>query len=250
MDSGGYKLEKWLQQQSFCKPHTIIIGGATIERLKQEAIDVIQKIRDDWPEDPRNIIICLAAGICDLTEKNKNQLAYTKSKEEQIKTKISNFVTYFEHLYHIQTIITTIPTAKMNKYNAFKSAYPILRSAEEQHQLNRDINNINRQIRFINQVNNTETPKWDELLSKTVTKTRGKYKKNTTAVQMRNNHHLYDGVHPTDKLAKAWYNILTRTLKKEVHGDEEMSAGESDDDDDNNMQQLEEDREWDFKRRF
>lgn len=265
-DSRGRKLEQYILKYRPFPEHwkitLAVVPGATLSTIKDAIMEKLTK--PEWGghfESSTDLSVVIAAGICNLTEKQKHtegvELCYLgENKVDKCISEISTIQKEFMDTCQLKPKFVTIAPVSLAKYQAFSQEHHQLNQSRFTHEelqsqqkhLEQDIREINETICFINSCNNFRTVRWDRDLLKHTTKKRGRTACNRKKMTKFTYRDLYDGCHAVDDLAETWYRILCNSVVEDFYlGNPSGNTVEVPSDSDTEDEEKE---SWDFKRRY
>jgi len=236
--------------------HLIILPGRNISAITD---DIINKIKILPVEEDSQILVAIAGGICNLTEKRNinNGRGYLLNYSTELSAfKVNSVQTSiqesFNKLTEYNAIIkfATIPPVSLAK-NAMHFSHTLSNQqtqnlVSQQSQLETDIQLINNYISSVNEANGARTIRWDNDIIKHHMKRRGT-KKTLKKITKFVYNNMDDGVHPNSYLRCKWFYALCQSIVNDIN--EKLPLPEILEYNLDDEQQNENDDDtWDFKR--
>jgi hypothetical protein len=157
------------------------LPGAPISKISNE---ILQKIKLSNVESNSKIVVMIAAGICNLTQKTHRGGGYflnyevktSSERVDSVRNDIINSLGAFQEYNVLQTfaMIPPVSLLKNSKYfNKYFTDKELIKLAEEQTQLEQDIEILNEFIYKLNADNSVRTVMWNRDVRKFRIRTRG-----------------------------------------------------------------------------
>ena len=193
-----------------CTCSVKVYRGADFERIKCKLESILRKENFD--------LTIILTGICNFTTKTTErdlQLLHYVSQQDRI-TLIKDVISRLDRKYSETIHIGRIPPACLIKYFESKNPGKEVPSylAQQQADLIKDIEEVNKHITDINKARNQQSLDLDDKVFKKSVKTskKGKQRKNPKKTISLDSNLLHDGVHPTRNLEIKWFNRLITVI--------------------------------------
>lgn len=172
------------------------VGGATIERQ-------IRWVRQNLQRELSRlgpVVVYVWLGTCDLTSKRDNGQIFLQEQDntrvDYIEQKYKELIEYLQ-TQGVQVIALEIPLYSIKYWNACKTGTVQEEQSEQDKVLERQIEELNKRIRILNENNEVQAPNFNIDLQWN-RKKKGHSKLYTDWKLLK------DGVHPTNILAQIW----------------------------------------------
>ena len=232
------------------------LPGAPISKISNELLEKLKLLN---VESNSKIVVMIAAGICNLTQKTdiegggyflNYEVKTSSERVESVKNDIINSLGAFQEYNVLQKCAMIPPVSLLKISQNFNNNFTdkeLIKLAEEQKQLEQDIEILNEFIYKLNTDNSVRTVMWDRDVRKSRIRTRGVKKPHIRRVNIKTVHvyrDLYDGVHPSQFLSSIWYCALCQSIVNDINDkfSDQMAMEENEE----NRDDI--DDSWDFKR--
>ena len=230
--------------------------GAPISKISNE---ILEKIKLLNVESNSKIVVMIAAGICNLTQKTHRGSGYflnyeaktSSERVESVRNAIINSLGAFQKNNVLQSFAMIPPVSLLKNSKYFNKNFTdreLIKLAEEQKQLEQDIEILNEFIHKLNADNSVRTVMWNGDVRKFRIRTRGVKKTHIRRVNIKTVYvyrDLYDGVHTSQFLSGIWYCALCQSIVNDINDtfSDELAMEQNEENEDDI------DDSWDFERR-